>query len=200
MEINQLLSKLHKQYKIGKERQVNGYKPSGYMSGITDAIQIVEKETNFEYPIGKYYYKAEYVYNPVDGVSSWRVGGNYKVTQILIKEDNNTYYQLKNESETIYVDANKAKLFEVYEDALDYCDKKNNPIKTININQIKITSCFASTVPNPDKIKKRIEEYKNDKDFSNTIILNKEYFLMDGYTQYLVCKMFGERTVKCKIA
>jgi len=56
---------------------------------------------------------------------------------------------------------------------------------------IRIPIEFALTKPDPQKLKKRIEEYYLNGGFKTVVVFSSDGTLVDGYTAYLVAKMFG---------
>lgn len=56
----------------------------------------------------------------------------------------------------------------------------------VKINNIKIQDNFKK--PKTQKLKQRRQYYKEYKYFRSTIVLNKDNYLIDGYTTYLLAK------------
>lgn len=75
------------------------------------------------------------------------------------------------------------------------CEEFQYSVSVVPLEQVKITKAFATTIPAAKKIAKRVDFFKKNKSFDNQIILDKDMVLHDGYTQYLVCKMFGIKHV-----
>lgn len=71
--------------------------------------------------------------------------------------------------------------------------------ETIKLSKIKITPEMASTSPRPNKFKWKYSFYRNTHKFESEIVLDKQYNLIDGYTTYLLAKMFGYKKIKVKI-
>lgn len=78
--------------------------------------------------------------------------------------------------------------------------------KTIRLSRIKISKEMQSTMPRAEKLSQKYEYFKNKtrvnkkygKDynpFQSTIVLDKRNVLVDGYTSYLIAKMFGIKKV-----
>lgn len=61
-------------------------------------------------------------------------------------------------------------------------------MKTIKLSEIKITSAFENTTPNPEKVKRCREYYTENHKQSKPILLDYNNVLRDGYIQYLVLK------------
>ncbi len=76
---------------------------------------------------------------------------------------------------------------------------KTRIVKTMKLAEIKIKDNFKETIPDELKLAMRIKEFKNSRRFSNVIILDGEGWLIDGYTQYLVCKMFDIEEVEVEL-
>lgn len=82
--------------------------------------------------------------------------------------------------------------------------------KTIRLSRIKITKEMQSTLPRTEKITQKYEyfrrrtrtnnKYHRDQNtFQSSIILDKHNTLVDGYTSYLIAKMFGMKKVDVNI-
>ena len=79
---------------------------------------------------------------------------------------------------------------------LEYAQKNVNEISRIinrpnegeivKIDNIKILKVFKT--PNQEKINSRRKYYKKYKYFRSMIVLNKNNYLLDGYTTYLLAK------------
>lgn len=63
------------------------------------------------------------------------------------------------------------------------------------MEDIKIPDIFSSTYPSIEKINKRLEEYYDSGKFNTLVKLNHDNLMLDGYTAYLVARMFGEKTL-----
>ena len=72
-------------------------------------------------------------------------------------------------------------------------------IKTIQLSKIKISNQMKNTIPRPYKMNRKYSYYRNTHKFATEIILDKHYVLLDGYTTYLLAKMFGYKKIKVKI-
>lgn len=88
--------------------------------------------------------------------------------------------------ETLYVDKDKAE----YD-----CRVRNLERKIVNINHIGVTAAFASTQPCNTKLNKWLDEYRRSGKFDTEIYVTEKGVLFDGYTAYLVYKMFGVENV-----
>lgn len=72
-------------------------------------------------------------------------------------------------------------------------------IKTIKLSKIKIPKQMLKTPPHPYKIQQKYSYYRYTHKFVDEIILDKHYELLDGYTTYLLAKMFGYKKIKVKV-
>lgn len=78
--------------------------------------------------------------------------------------------------------------------------------KTIRLSRIKINQEMKSTLPRTEKITQKYEYFRrrtrtNNKygtennTLQSSIVLDKHNTLVDGYTSYLIAKMFGIKKV-----
>lgn len=65
------------------------------------------------------------------------------------------------------------------------------PMKKIKLSEIKITSAFESTTPNPEKVQRYRDYYEENEKQSKPILLDYNNVLRDGYIQYLILKENG---------
>ena len=88
--------------------------------------------------------------------------------------------------------------------------KKENRTKTIRLSSIKISHDFINHMPSPMKLMDKYDyttnqlrinrKYNTNRNiFQSSIILDKKYNLVDGYTSYLIAKMFGIKKVDVMI-
>ena len=70
--------------------------------------------------------------------------------------------------------------------------------KAIEMNNIKIPKFFS--MPKTEKLIDRINEYRTYRSFKTRVAVDKNNRLTDGYTAYLVARMFGEQYLVCQIA
>ena len=79
--------------------------------------------------------------------------------------------------------------------------------KTIKLSRIKISQEMKSTMPRVEKISQKYEYYKNKirvnkkygtnhNPLQSSIILDKHNMIVDGYTSYLLAKMFDINKVE----
>lgn len=89
--------------------------------------------------------------------------------------------------------------------------KKENRTKTIRLSSIKISQDFINHMPKSDKLAAKYDYTKNQLHinrkyntnrniFQSPIILDKKYNLVDGYTSYLIAKMFGIKKVDVMVS
>ena len=64
-------------------------------------------------------------------------------------------------------------------------------MKKIKLSEIKITSAFENTTPNPEKVQKYREYFEENQKQSKPILLDYNNVLRDGYIQYLILKENG---------
>ena len=72
---------------------------------------------------------------------------------------------------------------------------KNLDRPTVPIDQIKIPGCYAKTIPATEKLMQRIDEYRANYRPDMEIYVDENYNLFDGYTAYLIYKMFGHTEI-----
>lgn len=65
-----------------------------------------------------------------------------------------------------------------------------------NIEEIHIPLEFAMSNPSAGKISKRVNEFYRGGRFDTKVIFSPDYNLRDGYTAYLVAKMFDHISLK----
>ncbi len=63
----------------------------------------------------------------------------------------------------------------------------------IDIKDIKIPKYF--TKPNPKKLQRRFDYYKQNKKFEAPIVIDSNFTLIDGYTSYLIAKNYNKTSV-----
>lgn len=63
----------------------------------------------------------------------------------------------------------------------------------IDIKDIKIPKYF--TKPNPKKLQRRFDYYKQNKKFEALIVIDSNCTLIDGYTSYLIAKNYNKTSV-----
>ena len=82
----------------------------------------------------------------------------------------------------------------------DYCFLKPEGITGVfmdfEMSEIHIPWFMQSSTPAPGKIEKRIREFYGTGAFDTRIVCSADKTLKDGYTAYLVAKMFGHETIR----
>ena len=79
----------------------------------------------------------------------------------------------------------KSKLFE----------HKSNYVYWVNIKDIIIKDDFKETPPRNDKMEMKWKYYRDYNELESSILLNKDFVLLDGYTSYLIAELEGMRKV-----
>lgn len=65
-----------------------------------------------------------------------------------------------------------------------------------NIGSIHVPWDMATSAPEPDKIAAQIDSFYSNGSFSTPVIFTQDLNLHDGYTAYLVAKMFEHETLR----
>ena len=65
------------------------------------------------------------------------------------------------------------------------------------LNDIKITSAFKNTHPNPEKLLKCMTHYAKYRKLDRDIVISKDNVLVDGYVGYLTLISLGVKKWKC---
>lgn len=71
------------------------------------------------------------------------------------------------------------------------CDFLNLERRIVPIECIQVPSCFAATIPCNEKLMRRLNEWRKLKKFETEIYVDENMNLFDGYTSYLIYRMFG---------
>lgn len=77
------------------------------------------------------------------------------------------------------------------EEAEKKCFILNLERKEIELDKIQVPYYFANKIPCNEKINKRLDEWRKSKRFNTEIYVDENYNLFDGYTSYLIYRMFG---------
>lgn len=64
----------------------------------------------------------------------------------------------------------------------------------ININKIKIPGDYK--IPTSDKLRCKMNFYTTTRKYQDTVVINKENIILDGYITYLLCKWAGKKYIK----
>lgn len=75
------------------------------------------------------------------------------------------------------------------------CVFLNLPRLNINAERIHITEAFARTIPNTEKLNRRLEEFKKNGKCDTEIFIKSDGTLFDGYTSYLIYRMMGKEQI-----
>ena len=67
------------------------------------------------------------------------------------------------------------------------------------LSNIKIQESFKQHPPAEWKMQYKVYYYLTHKKFEQPIVINKEGYLVDGYTTYLICKKMKRRFVRVKV-
>ena len=67
----------------------------------------------------------------------------------------------------------------------------------VPLDELYIPEGFLASRPSPKKIFKRILEFYKTGNFNTSVVVSTDGELRDGYTAYLVAKMFGAETLRC---
>lgn len=81
------------------------------------------------------------------------------------------------------------------EDAQKECEFLNLERRIIPLDGIKVPRSFAATIPMTEKLMNRVEEWRRYGKFETEIFVDNDMNLFDGYTSYLVYRMFGVPSV-----
>ena len=150
---------------------------------IGDKIFIIEKHRN---PQNENHYTYNLVNEPV------------KINSIMVHKSKNltqTIYRCKYNNKLI--DCEQDNVFITLKSALERYEILCKPRAVIKLSDIIIPEVFSNNTPASYKIAKRINEYKETGQFKTEIVLSCNMKLVDGYTTYLCCKMFGINEIEC---
>ena len=120
------------------------------------------------------------------------------ITSVEISLNNNgadVFYHVLVDGETNNRRVANADLFNDQDAAQKMCDFMNLERRMVPIGDITISHCFASTIPCNEKLNKRLDEWRRNRQFTTEIFVDKSLKLFDGYTSYLVYKMLGVANV-----
>jgi len=71
-------------------------------------------------------------------------------------------------------------------------------IDDVPLSEIHVPWRMASSSPSSEKIAKRVQEFYDFSDFETRVVIDEHGNLIDGYTAYLVAKMFDHETLKAE--
>lgn len=66
------------------------------------------------------------------------------------------------------------------------------------LKNIKIQENFEKNQPKVPKMLEKINYFLENGKFEQPIVINKEGYLVDGYTTYLICRFNGRKYVNVK--
>ena len=121
----------------------------------------------------------------------------FKINYITIETDidnvNSIIYTIESDH---YIRSREEKdLFLTKEKAQARCNELNKERITIDLKDIDIPKDFRNSKPSIDKIKRKLDYYKNNNKFDKDIIIDRDRVLQDGYITYLLCKMFNVNNI-----
>jgi hypothetical protein len=91
-------------------------------------------------------------------------------------------------------------LYRTIEESQAECDRRNVEKITLPLASIKIQDEWVKTIPSPEKIAERVQEWKSKGRFNTRVAVDKNAMLLDGYSAYLVAKMFDVQEMKVEVA
>ena len=152
---------------------------------IGDKIFIIEKHRDSQN-------ENQYTYNLINEP--------VKINSIMVHKSKNfaqTIYRCKHDNKLI--DCEQDNVFVTLKSALERYEILRKPRAVVKLSDIIIPEAFSNNTPAPYKIVKRLNEYKETGQFKKEILLSCNMKLIDGYTTYLCCKMFGIEEIVCII-
>lgn len=152
---------------------------------IGDKIYIIEKYRN---PQNENQYTYNLINEPVK-INSIMVHKSKNFTQVM--------YRCKYNDRLI--DCEQDNVFVTLKSVTERYEILCKPRTAIKLSDIIIPEVFSNNTPAPYKIAKRINEYRETGQFKKEIILSCNMKLIDGYTTYLCCKMFGINEIECVV-
>ena len=73
---------------------------------------------------------------------------------------------------------------------------KNEEVKMMRMEDIGITEEYKSLLPHADKIRKSYDDYRKFGVPHKRIVVDAKGVLIEGYTCYLISKMFGVEEIE----
>lgn len=113
------------------------------------------------------------------------------LTKISINSSNNLIVRYKGRCGFVNLNRSESNLFSSKEEAQIACIELNLEKTNIKVEDIIIRDSFKATQPSITKIEKKLAYYKANGKFDSYIIINEENLLIDGYINYLICKMLN---------
>lgn len=71
--------------------------------------------------------------------------------------------------------------------------------KKVRLSKIKIPEEMQLTPPSPQKLETRYTYFLRYREFQSKITVTRDFILTDGYTTYLLARMFGRRNITVHI-
>lgn len=72
-------------------------------------------------------------------------------------------------------------------------------VATMDVNQIQLPEHLRRSVPAVEKLQRRMFEYARDGYFHTNVEVDSNGVLLDGYTAYLVCKMWDVENIQVNV-
>ena len=112
--------------------------------------------------------------------------------------DNNGNITVRYKGNCGFVRLNRAEesLFLSREEAQLRCNELNKDRILIRVDDIIIQNSFKETKPGINKIQKKLEYYKENNKFDKNIVIDRSKVLLDGYVNYLICKMLNIEIIR----
>ena len=82
-------------------------------------------------------------------------------------------------------------LGKVFKEIARLRNKQDNKVERVNIDDIKIYPCFASSTPRAKKVERKEWQYSQSGMSEFDIVLDRNNYLIDGYIGYLIAKENG---------
>ncbi len=71
--------------------------------------------------------------------------------------------------------------------------------KNIRLGKIKIPPELRLTPPGAQKLKRKYVYFVTKHQFQSPVIVDRTFTLVDGYTTYLLARMFGHKKIEVRI-
>lgn len=72
-------------------------------------------------------------------------------------------------------------------------------IVMVPISDIKVPSRVARSIPGAEKLRNRMLEFSQHGCFCTDVVISRNGTLLDGYTAYLVCKMWDIKAIRAVV-
>lgn len=87
-------------------------------------------------------------------------------------------------------------LFSTKEEAQVKCDELNREKIYINVKDIIISDSFYVSQPSIEKVSEKLNYYRDNGKLDKDIVIDKDNILLDGYVNYLICKLLNIETIR----